>query len=173
MKTIIFNDDNLTDNDINNVVKRAKVLIENNKKEFLIANSYKNYHLIGGHVEDKETDFECIKREPLEETGILLTNEKFIPIMQIIYYNKNYPETGIDSKYIANYYWTITDKKIRADLTNLTDEELDGKFKCVFIKNTEILDVLKKSMDNCTRKNVVRDTYLAVEEYIKTKEKDE
>lgn len=173
MKTIIFNDDNLTDNDINNVVKRAKVLFENNKKEFLIAYSHKNYQLVGGHVEENETDFECIKRETLEEVGILLTDEKFVPIMQIIYYNKNYPENGINSKFIANYYWTKTDKNTRIDLTKLTDDELDGKFKCVFIKKDNILEILKKAMDSCTRKNVVRDTYLVIEEYLRTKQKDE
>ena len=44
--SIIYNDNNISDNEITRVVKRAKVLIENDNKEIAIAYSHNNYFFI-------------------------------------------------------------------------------------------------------------------------------
>ena len=78
ISSIIYNDNNLSDNEITRVVKRAKVLIENDNNEIAIAYSHNNYFFIGGHVENDEDDFVCLDREIKEETGISLLKNDII-----------------------------------------------------------------------------------------------
>ncbi len=170
MKTVVYNDSNLTDKDINRVIRRAKLLIENDNEEFLLAYSHNNYFTIGGHVEDNESDFECIKREVKEETGILLNEEWFLPVISIVYYNKDYPKAGINSKYIANYYFAHCTDKVQKKDMQLTDDEKEGKFKCVYLPKSNALKILKDSLATCSLENVVKDTYLVIETYLKKME---
>ena len=59
MKEIIYNEDNLNVNDINNVVERAKAIIVNSKGEILLGYGNNNYQIIGGHKENNETYKDC------------------------------------------------------------------------------------------------------------------
>lgn len=167
METVVYNNSNLTDKDINRVVKRAKLLIENDKEELLLAYSHNNYFTIGGHIEKDETDFECIKREVKEETGIDLHDEDFKPIISIVYYCKDYPEIGVNSKYVGNYYSTYcNDKVVKRDM-NLTEDEKEGNFKCVYLPKCDALKILNDSLSTCSWERVVKDTYLVIENYLK------
>ena len=69
MKEIIYNYDYLKDDDITEVVIRSKALIINGKN-IILGNEDNIYQFPGGHLEEKETFVECLKREVLEETGI-------------------------------------------------------------------------------------------------------
>ena len=69
MEVIINNKDNLKDDQINEVVKRVKVLLVNSSNEMLLGYSHNTYQFIGGHVEDEEFE-DAIVREVKEETGI-------------------------------------------------------------------------------------------------------
>ena len=76
MKEIVFNEDNLTDKDINEEVTRVKALIINSNDEIMLGYSNKTYQFPGGHLEDGETFIECLKREVMEETGILIDDNE-------------------------------------------------------------------------------------------------
>ena len=89
MNEVIYNNDNLKEEDINRIVKRAKMLIVNSNDEILIAFCHNNYYLVGGHVEDNETFDECLIREIKEETGINIPIEKREPFFIITYMNKD------------------------------------------------------------------------------------
>ena len=75
MKKKIYNEDNIEDNEIDEIVTRVKAFIINSKKEILFANSGGGIQLIGGHVENGETLEDTIKREVHEETGIILQSK--------------------------------------------------------------------------------------------------
>ena len=70
MKEIIYNDNNLKDEDIHEWVKRAKILVVNSKDEVLIVHTDDSYYLLGGHVDGDESDNECLIREIREEAGL-------------------------------------------------------------------------------------------------------
>lgn len=54
MKKIFYNEDNLNEKDINNSVKRAKLLIINSNNEILLGYGHNTYQIIGDHIEDNE-----------------------------------------------------------------------------------------------------------------------
>ena len=98
MKEVIYNRDNLTEEDINDVVVRIKVLLINDDK-ILIGNENSVFEFPGGHLEQGESFNECLKREVLEETGILLDDEEIEDaFLRVIYLNKDYPKIGINRK---------------------------------------------------------------------------
>ena len=167
IKTIIYNPNNLEEIDINIVVKRAKIILINDKNEVLICNSKNNYFLLGGHVDGDEPDVDCLMRELDEEAGINidLNNMKFF--MNIKYLSKDYPEVGTNSMSSANYYFLKSNALPSQKDIHLTKEEEQGNFRIEQIPIEKCIEVLTKSLDSATRKVVVIDTIEVLKEYIK------
>lgn len=169
IKKIIYT--NLEENDkITKIIQREKLLIVNSKGEILLACMNNNYQLPGGHLEEKETEEECLYREIKEETGIEIPKQKRKPFMTISYETKDYPNIGDNTLYIANYYLMEEDIIPKVENTSFTQDEIDGNFKLEFIHKDRILGVLRKSISTCTRKKVVRDTINAIEAYLDMQE---
>ena len=125
MKEIIYNDNNLKDEDIHEWVKRAKVLVVNSKDEILIGHTIDNYYFLGGHVDGDESDYECLVREIKEEAGIDYDPVIDEPLISIKYLLKDYPEVGVNKGYISNYYVIYDDMEFNIDNVDLTDGEKD------------------------------------------------
>jgi len=166
MKQIVHNYDSLYEKDVNRIVKRAKALIINSKNEIAVCFSHDNYFFLGGHVDSNESDYECLKREILEEAGVSLEFNLNDILFSIIYYNKDYPEKGINTKSITNYYIIRTDLEVNEENLNLTESEKDGKFKIRFIHKDNIISILEKSLDSASRKVVVLDTLKVLKAYL-------
>lgn len=167
IKEIVYNDDLLKDEDVNNIVRRAKIVIINSKDEFVLCESSNNYFFLGGHV-DNENDIECLKREIKEESGVKLKIPYFKPFMTIKYYNKNYPE-GKNTLSLANYYYLKYDLEVNLNNISLTNEEKDNGFKIVKIPKDQILEYLNNSLTKATRINVTKDTIKVLEEVLNNK----
>lgn len=172
MNEIIYNYDSLFESDVNNIVKRAKALIINSKNEIAICLSHDNYFFIGGHVDNDESDYECLKREIKEESGIDIDIKINQPIMSIIYYNKDYPTKGVNTKSIANYYLIEADFEVNQNSLNLTADEKHGNFQVKFIDKKQIIEVLTNSLETSTRPVVVKDTIKVLESYLNKNEID-
>lgn len=169
MKKIFYNEDNLNDKDINNSVKRAKMLIINSNNEILLGYGHNTYQIIGGHVEENESYDECVVREVEEETGIVIPFEERVPFFQIMYYCKDYPNEGLNSEYIINYYSINSDLKPDLEHINLTDNEKEGLFEFRYISLDKVIDELKNNLEICKNKNTVNDTIKAMEVYLEEK----
>ena len=166
MKEIIYNTDNINENEINRIVRRAKVLIVNSKGQILLALSDNNYFLVGGHVDSDESDFECLKREIKEEMGVDVDIEPMTPFLRIKYLNKDYPKEGVNTMSVANYYVLNKDIKPNEDNVDLTKEEAKGNFHIEYFSLEELLPTLMSSVEGSTREGAVLDTIEAVKEYI-------
>ena len=167
MKTIIHNEDNLTEKEINRVVKRAKVIIVNDKGEILIAKTNRNMYLPGGHVDDGETYDECLVREIKEETGSSLKNVDKKEILNIEYYSKDYPQKGINTHYISKYF-VINDNLIpNYNKVKLDKIETETDFKVIYISKDKVLDVLYDELNKDQSFGSVADTIEAIKEYMK------
>ena len=167
MKEIIYNYDNLTDKELNNIVKRAKAVIVNSKDEILFGYADKTYQFIGGHVEPGETDEACLSREVMEESGIDLKFDKLVPYLAIKYYSKDYPEKGVNTITINNYFIVKTDLTPNIDKRKLTDYETKWGYEYRFINKEDALKELEKGITTAKKKNPVLDTIEAVREYLK------
>ena len=107
MKEIIYNYDNLKDEDITETVIRIKALLINGDN-IIIGNANDVYQFPGGHLEKDETFEECLKREILEETGIEIEdNEIKEPFMMITHKNKDWPKVGNNRKSEVYYYFSV------------------------------------------------------------------
>lgn len=166
MKEIIYNENNLKDEEISEWVKRVKLLVVNSKDEILIAHTDDSYYFLGGHVDGNETDYECLVREIKEEAGIDYNPKIDEPYVSIKYLLKDYPEEGINKGYISNYYVIYDDMVPNPKNVNLTDGEKEGHLRLVYIHKDRILDEVRPYLDKCKRKNVVRDTIDVLEEFL-------
>ena len=166
MKEIIYNDNNLKEEEINEWVKRAKVLVVNSKNEILIAHTDDSYYFLGGHVDGEESDYECLVREIKEEAGIDYSPKIGEPLVSIKYLLKDYPQEGYNKGYISNYYVIYDDLIPNPNNVDLTDGEKEGNLRLVYIHRDVILDEVKSYLNICKRRNVVRDTIDVLEYFL-------
>jgi len=167
MKEIIYNYDYLNDEDITEIVIRMKALIINNKN-ILLGNENDIYQFPGGHLEDKETFEECLKREVLEETGIeLFDSEIKRPFMKVTFMNKDWPEVGKNRKAEIYYYLIETDKKPNMSKVNYTEHEKKGNFKVEFVPLNESISIIEKNISKNEKNKVIApDMIMAIKEYL-------
>ena len=166
MKEVVYNENNIKDEEINRTIKRAKVLIENDNECFLLAKSYNNYQLPGGHVEVGESYAEGLIREVYEETGIKLTDKLPVPFVTMTYFTKDYPTKGVNTKYIGNYYYMKSNEMPNINNIELTNEEEMGNFSLEYIKKELVLKQLEDSLNYCNHKNTVLDTITVIKEHL-------
>ena len=168
MKETIYNYDYLTDKDINEVVIRIKALIINDNN-ILIGNENSVYQFPGGHLEEKETFNECLKREILEETGIILEDfEIDRPFMKVTFMNKDYPKKGTNRKSEIYYYIVKTEKMPNLSKTNYTENEIKNNYSIETFKLEEAIEKIKNNIPNNKKNKVISpDMISAIEEYLK------
>mgnify|MGYP002515566095 CR=1 FL=1 len=139
----------------------------NSKDEILLVCSHNNYYFVGGHVEENESDKDCLLREIKEETGVVLKDIYEDLFYTVEYLCKDYPERNINSQYITNYYVINMDLVADKENINLTENEKDGDFELIWINKNDILSVLNIALESSSNKNVTRDTISVIEEYLK------
>ena len=125
---VIHNEDNLTLNDANRVTRRAKLIVENKSDEILICHMGVKHFLIGGHIDNDESDEQCLTREVAEESGVTLNFSNILPIASSNYINKDYPKNGDITYTNTNYYAIKYDLVPNIEMQNLTKEEKKENF---------------------------------------------
>jgi len=172
MKDIIYNYDYLDDSDINNQVFRVKALIINSKDEILLGYANKTYQCVGGHVEAGEELMDALSREIREESGIILNDLDLRPFFRMKYYNRNYPEVGLNTLTINSFYIIRTDLEPNPDKMELMDYEKEWGYEVKYLPKDKALDILYASLDDAKKKNPVLDTIEAVSEFLRQSEDD-
>lgn len=160
---VIHNEDNLTLNDANRVTRRAKLIVENNSDEILICHMGVKYFLIGGHIDNDESDEQCLNREVAEESGVTLNFSNILPIASSNYINKDYPKNGDITYTNTNYYAIKYDLVPNIEMQNLTEEEKKENFKLMYIPKNEVINFLENTKEiNAT----LSDTIMAIKVYL-------
>ena len=171
LKEVIYNYDYLTDEDITETVIRMKALIINSDNIY-IGNENGIFQFPGGHLEEGETFNECLKREVLEETGIILEDKEIErPFMKVVFLNKDWPEIGKNRKAEIYYYVIKTDKKPDLSRVKYTEHEKAGNFKIEEIPVKFAIDKIRENIPNNEKNKVISpDMISAIEEYLKQSE---
>ena len=160
---VIHNEDNLTLNDANKVTRRAKLIVENNNDEILLCHMGVKYFLIGGHIDNDESDEECLVREVAEESGVTLNFSNILPIASSNYINKDYPKNSDITYTNTNYYAIKYDLVPNIEMQNLTEEEKKENFKLMYIPKNEVINFLENTKEiNAT----LSDTIMAIKVYL-------
>ena len=160
---VIHNEDNLTLNDANKVTRRAKLIVENNNDEILLCHMGVKYFLIGGHIDNDESDEECLVREVAEESGVTLNFSNILPIASSNYINKDYPKNSDITYTNTNYYAIKYDLVPNIEMQNLTEEEIKENFKLMYIPKNEVINFLENTKEiNAT----LSDTIMAIKVYL-------
>lgn len=162
MKKLVINKNNLELKDINEFVYRPRAIIINSNNEILLGFCNNTYQFPGGFLEDNETLIEGLKREILEETGILLNDKEIIKqICTIEYLNKNYPRKDNNRLTKFSYYYVVTDKKVNLNNMNYDEWEKKNNFKLKYVSISDFEKVLNETInDNQMNKMIYKDMML-------------
>ena len=166
MKEIIYNEDNLKEEDIDELVIRTKGLIINSKNEISLGYSHGTYQFTGGHLEEGESLEECLVREIKEETGIILKDYSMNPFYKTVYYTKNYHNSGKNRKNEIYFYIIKTDEVADMSNSNLDDWEKSGNYEVRLIPLDEVKNVLNSTLnDNPINEVIYKEMLNVLNEY--------
>lgn len=146
-----YNDDDLKDNEIDQVVTRVKAFIVSSKNNMLIGKGDEGYELLGGYVEDNEDYKQALARAIYNETGIVLdAKDKIEPFYEVRYYNKDYKGSGINRLSDMIYFLVTTDKLPNYKKLKLTEREIAEKLPIEVVRRSMMHKVLKEYVDTET-----------------------
>lgn len=160
MKTIIYNKENVLDEEVTRRVIRVKALLINSKNELLLGYSHDTYQFIGGHIEEGEDMIEGLKREVEEESGIVLKDEKINPFFLRKKYLRNYPNESDVSCYEYYYYTINTDRLPNLGNVNYTEAEKVGKFELRYIPLDQLEEEFEENKKVSERTAIVQEENL-------------
>lgn len=86
--------------------------------------------------------------------------------LTIKYYCKDYSSKGVNTEYIAKYFCIKTDLKPNLNEINLTENEKEGMFELRYIHKNKVVEELEKSLNTCTKENVVKDTIKVIDKFL-------
>ena len=153
MKVVTHNNNYLKEEDITEKVYRSRGVIINSKNEILLGYCDGTYQFPGGYLENGETIKECLKREIKEETGITIKHV-YSPFYTIKYYNKDWPQKGVNRYTEFNYFLIKTDEQYNLKETSFDEYEKKHNYKLKYIKLNEIEKELEKTL-NLNEKNKI------------------
>lgn len=162
----IFNNDNLSDNDIDEVVTRVKAIIINSKNEILLGYAHKTYQFPGGHLEDKESLNYGLSRELKEELGVDIKIDT-LPFMRTVYYTHNYRNTGKNRENDIYYFLIKSDIEPDMEKAQLDFNELAGNYTPKYISINEIDSILTNSIPDNPINEIIVSEMLEVLEIVR------
>lgn len=154
MKVKTINYDHIKEEQINDRVVRVKALMVNSKREVLLAEAFSTIQFPGGHLEENESLSNGLKREVLEETGIVLSGS-YEPFFAIKYFLKDYPVIGNNRSIEIYYFYVFTDEKYNLENVYLDDQERRGDFKLNYVYLKDLKKYLRDNPGNLAINKVV------------------
>ena len=175
MKEKIYNEDNLTISDIDEIETRCKALMINSNNKILMEYNKKTYQFIGGHLRERESLTDCLKREIKEETGIEYDTSKLKPFYSIKYYVKN--DHNTNKNILSQVFYCIIniDERYHIIDTNYDREEINGNYELRYIDIDDFNFIMidSKSDEDELNSIILRDNIEVMEEYKRSILKEE
>lgn len=143
-----YNDDDLKDDEIDEVVTRVRCFIVSSKNNMLVGRGDEGYELLGGYVDADEGYVDALKRNLYTETGIVLDGKDSIePFYEVRYYNRDYKGSGKNRLSDLVYFLVKTDKLPNYKKLKLTPEEMLKKLPIEVVKRSLFAKTLKEYIE--------------------------
>lgn len=160
MKEIIINKGRLKEEEITEVLDKARIVLRNDDGDFVLSHFERVYFLPGGKVEVTENPVDAVKRELKEETNINILLDDIEPFVLVKNYLRDYESNdgNIVNRLVNTYYFTGFTSKDDIEYFNLTLPEKRDDLRAFFIGMEDARELLKEY-----NKENPKATYLAVE----------
>lgn len=170
MEKIIYNEYNLSEQDVTDFVQKVKLLIFNSQGKILLVYAHNDFEFPGGTVEPSEKLIDTINREIEEELGVKLNLDNIEPFAQSLGYYKDWPSEGKNKKIEINYYELYSDIKPNVNNLNLTENEKKGNFchKYIDFKNVE-KEIKENAEEHGDKRGIAREMLNIFDIYNKSK----
>lgn len=134
-------------------VKKVRAVVINERGQILVMKTNSNiYMLPGGKIDSDESNVEALKREVLEESGILLSEEKINgPFFQTEYHGISIDDTTqqIIRKHVdTQFYLAYTDQPINESKMKMAKREKARGQKPSFINLSILRYQIEQERDN-------------------------
>ena len=169
MEQTIYNDNNLTIMDIDEIETRCKALMINSNNQILMGYYKETYQFIGGHLREGEKLTDTLNREIKEETGIEYDTSKLKPFYSIKYFNKNDNNKGKNVLSQVFYYIIHIDERYHMKDTNYDRAEINGDYSLKYIDLDDFDNVMLNSGSEADPLNpIIRRDNMTVMHYYKS-----
>lgn len=149
MQTIIINDTNLHEEDVQKFGNKVRaVLLSDNK---ILVSRYGGVILLpGGSIDKGETENETIIRELKEETGIVYNINSLEELLFLEYYQPNYPtrRDEVINRLIRTKIYLAKFKGISLESINRTEKEIKDNFCLELLELDEFISLANEVFDN-------------------------
>jgi len=149
IEIVKYNDDDLKDDEIDEVVTRVKAFIVSSKNNMIVGYNDEGFQLIGGYVHEGEDVVTALKQMIFNESGIVLDAKDAIePFYEVRYYNRDYKGSGMNRLSDLIYFVVKTDKLPNHKKLKLTDKELAEKLPLEVIRRSAFGKELREYIEN-------------------------
>ena len=160
MKEIILNKGRLKDDELTDVIEKARIVLRNDNDELVFARFGRVYMLPGGKIELGETPVDTVKRELMEETTINILLDDTEPFAVVYNYLRDYEleDETLVNRLVKTYYFTGFTSDDTIEYFNLTQNEKEDNLRGFFIELEDGIELLQDY-----NKENPKATYLALE----------
>ncbi len=137
IEIVKYNDDDLKDNEIDEVVTRVKAFLVSSKNNMIVGYTDEGFQLIGGYVEGNQDLNTALANIIYNECGIALdAKDKIEPFYEIRYYNRDYKGSGINRLSDLIYFVVHTDKLPNYKKLKLTPREIADRMPLEIVRRS-------------------------------------
>ena len=168
MKEVKINKAKLKDDEITEVLDKARIVLRNDDGDFVLSHFERIYFLPGGKMELGETPVDTIKREVMEETNINILLDDTEPFLLVKNYLRDYKsrDGNIVNRLVNTYYFTGFTSKDDIEYFNLTIPEKRDDLRAFFIDMEEAIELLKEyNKENPKAAYLALETLRVLDEY--------
>ena len=137
IEIVKYNDDDLKDNEIDEVITRVKAFIVSSKNNMIVGYTDEGFQLIEGYVQGNQDLNTALANIIYNECGIALdAKDKIEPFYEIRYYNRDYKGSGINRLSDLIYFVVNTDKLPNYKKLKLTPREIADRMPLEIVRRS-------------------------------------
>jgi hypothetical protein len=151
IEIIKYNDDDLRDDEIDQVITRVRAFIVSSKNNMIVGYTDEGYQLLGGYIDEGQDLINGLATHIYNETGIVLDSKDVIePFYEIRHYNRDYKGSGNNRLSDLIYFCVKTDKLPNFKKLKLSDKEIAMKTPLEVIRRSAFGNELRDYIENET-----------------------